>query len=470
MVVYTTSIPLIPQFYAGKSIFITGSSGFMGKVLVERLLSTCPDIGRLYLLMRPKRDVSPEKRLLHLKQSQVFDIIRQQCPSQLEKLVIIPGDTSLPDLGIELEYQPLLQDISIVFHSAATLKFDEPLKNAVKQNVQSVIRIMELCDAMPRIQAFVYVSTAYSNPELTTVEERVYKPPKPLQEVLSIADNISENILNEITKEYICPKPNTYTFTKALAEVAVVERWNRKYPVAIFRPTIVISSHMHPFPGWIENLNGPSGVMVSYGKGLLHAFRVKMHCRADMMPVDIVIDTLIAAAWEIGTDKPTAVKVYNCSSIENPTTWTDFKRSLTKHTREHPYNNVLWYPCAICVENRFLYKILEFLLQTAPLHIIQYILDRLQVKIKQNLITANQRLQSMNDVLGYFTTKEWTFTNDNVQKLRAKLSNEDREIFNIDVRTVKWNDQYEDFVKGTKKYFMKEKDEELKEAKLHLDR
>lgn len=37
---------------------------------------------------------------------------------------------------------------------------------------------------------------------------------------------------------YISPKPNTYTFTKALAEIAVAEHTGRTYPVAIFRPTI----------------------------------------------------------------------------------------------------------------------------------------------------------------------------------------------------------------------------------------
>lgn len=45
----------IPEFYNGRSVFITGASGFMGKVLVEKLLRSCPGVSRLYVLMRPSR-------------------------------------------------------------------------------------------------------------------------------------------------------------------------------------------------------------------------------------------------------------------------------------------------------------------------------------------------------------------------------------------------------------------------------
>lgn len=52
----------IGEFYAGRNIFITGATGFMGKVLVEKLLRSIPDIGTLYCLVRPKRDKTVEER------------------------------------------------------------------------------------------------------------------------------------------------------------------------------------------------------------------------------------------------------------------------------------------------------------------------------------------------------------------------------------------------------------------------
>ena len=56
----------IPQFYAGRSIFITGATGFMGKVLIEKLLRSCPDIQDIFLLMRPKKGTSIDDRLRKL--------------------------------------------------------------------------------------------------------------------------------------------------------------------------------------------------------------------------------------------------------------------------------------------------------------------------------------------------------------------------------------------------------------------
>lgn len=54
---------LTSDYYAGKTIFITGGSGFMGKVLVEKLLYSCPDVKELMVLMRPKRGKSGSQRV-----------------------------------------------------------------------------------------------------------------------------------------------------------------------------------------------------------------------------------------------------------------------------------------------------------------------------------------------------------------------------------------------------------------------
>ena len=64
----------IADFYNGRSVFITGATGFMGKVLVEKLLRSCPEIGRLYLLMRPLPGKDATHRLHELIQNQVSEI------------------------------------------------------------------------------------------------------------------------------------------------------------------------------------------------------------------------------------------------------------------------------------------------------------------------------------------------------------------------------------------------------------
>ncbi|XP_049883826.1 putative fatty acyl-CoA reductase CG5065 [Pectinophora gossypiella] len=462
--------PEIPRFYAGRSVFITGATGFMGKVLIERLLSTCPEIGRLYLLMRAKRDVMPEKRLLHLKQSQIFENIRRTNPAQLDKIHMIAGDVSVPQLGISLESLALLNEVSIVFHSAATLKFDEELRKAVDQNVRSVMRLMDICDRLPNVEAFIHVSTAYSNAERDAIEERIYPAPAPLDQLLALVDAAPPQLLTEITNKYISPKPNTYTFTKAIAENVVQQHGNQGYSVAIFRPTIVVSSLRTPYPGWIENLNGPSGVIVGAGKGILHVFACKSSARADMLPVDIAIDTLIAVAWETAVDKSQEVRVYNCSTYDNPTTWGEFERNLRENVRAHPLDKALWYPTGYTTENRFMEKVLELLFQTLPLYTAEYGARLLGIKTRLSLITADQRIRAMNKVLKFFSMKEFRFETGNVRRLRARLSPADAKIYNLDVQTINWDDHYRNFVKGTRRYLLGEKDQDLQEAKRHITR
>lgn len=53
----------IAKVFTGKTIFITGGSGFLGKVLIEKLLRCSPNLKRIYLLVRTKKGKEPNQRL-----------------------------------------------------------------------------------------------------------------------------------------------------------------------------------------------------------------------------------------------------------------------------------------------------------------------------------------------------------------------------------------------------------------------
>jgi len=61
---------------------------------------------------------------------QAFELLRKNKPDFAEKLVVVPCDLQLPDLGLDKDSIRLLQDdVNIFFHCAASLRFNEHLRS-----------------------------------------------------------------------------------------------------------------------------------------------------------------------------------------------------------------------------------------------------------------------------------------------------------------------------------------------------
>jgi alcohol-forming fatty acyl-CoA reductase len=147
----------IKEYYDSCRIFITGSTGFLGKVLVEKLLRSCEGIKEIYILLRPKRGVASEKRFQDFLQNPIFERIQSKNPSALKKLFCIPGDINEPNVGLDEIGMKTLENIDIVFHIAATVRFNEPLCTASNLNTFGTQRIMELCCKMKKLKVRISI-------------------------------------------------------------------------------------------------------------------------------------------------------------------------------------------------------------------------------------------------------------------------------------------------------------------------
>ncbi|XP_042149489.1 putative fatty acyl-CoA reductase CG5065 [Ixodes scapularis] len=177
----------VQSFYQDQVIFITGSTGFLGKVLVEKLLRSCPGIERIYLLIRPKKGSSPAERLEVFLGSECFNRLRQECPSSLNKLQVVEGNLTDEKMGLKSsDYECLTAEVSVVFHSAATIRFNDTLRNAVKINMEGTKRVLDLCHSTKGMKAFVHVSTAYVNSDDKILEERIYSPTVEPDHIISL--------------------------------------------------------------------------------------------------------------------------------------------------------------------------------------------------------------------------------------------------------------------------------------------
>lgn len=96
-------------------------------------------------------------------------------------------------------------------------------------------------------QAFVHVSTAYANCDKLDVGEQVYNLAVHPQKVMDATEWMDEELLAKLTPQIIAPRPNTYTFTKAMAEHVLTEE-RGTLPCAIVRPSIVGAAWQEPHP------------------------------------------------------------------------------------------------------------------------------------------------------------------------------------------------------------------------------
>lgn len=95
--------------------------------------------------------------------------------------------------------------------------------------------------------------------------------------------------------------------------------------------------------GWVDNWNGPTGLVSAVGKGLFRTMLCEANYVADMVPVDIVINLMIAAAWRTATAKPDSLLIYNCcTGQQKPITWGQFVELAINKTRLHPLGEMVF--------------------------------------------------------------------------------------------------------------------------------
>lgn len=77
----------------------------------------------------------------------------------------------------------------------------------------------------------------------------------------------------------------------------------RVFKFHFFFKSLVTAAWKEPIPGWIENLNGPTGLIVGAGKGVIRTMHCNENYVADIMPVDLAINAVVVAAWHVGSTK-----------------------------------------------------------------------------------------------------------------------------------------------------------------------
>ena len=382
---------MIAEQLAGKRIAITGSTGFVGTALVERLLRSAPGC-ELVLLIRGAKRGAPERARREIFKNDCFDRLRAEFASADEtfdemiarRVHAVNGDVSADGLGLDEAGRALLVSCDTVIHSAAAVSFDSPLDKAVEINLLGPSRIAQTLTELNVTPHLVAVSTCYvaGNRRGNAPEELVSEGPFDLgldwrKEVASARRLRSDNEAasrdperlrsfqaaarkelgaagapalasktEHLRERWVTDQlveagraraasvgwPDAYAFTKALGEQALMET-KGNVPVNIVRPSIIESALAEPRPGWIRGFRMAEPVILSYARGLLTQFPGVPEGTVDVIPVDIVVAAIIAVA-ATGPSAPRITQV--ASGGINPLKYQTLVDNIRAWFTEHP--------------------------------------------------------------------------------------------------------------------------------------
>jgi len=198
---------------------MTGFPGFLGSALLPRVLARDPDV-RAWCLVQPQH--------VELAEQRIEEMARQH-PHTRDRVHVLTGDLTAPDLGLDAAALSTLATVSEVWHLAAVYDLAVGEETARRVNVEGTGRVLDLCRTLPGLRRLHYVSTCY-------VSGRY-------------AGEFGEDVLDE-GQEF----RNHYEETKFEAELAVRKAMADGLPVTIYRPGIVVGDST---TGETQKYDGP---------------------------------------------------------------------------------------------------------------------------------------------------------------------------------------------------------------------
>ncbi|KAG8655226.1 hypothetical protein MANES_04G019150v8 [Manihot esculenta] len=358
----------ILQFLENKTILLTGVTGFLAKIFVEKILRVQPNVKKLYLLLRAADATSASYRFhSEVIGKDLFRVAKETLGANFDaiiskKIIVVCGDVFYGDLGIKDSSlrEEMMNELDIVLNFAATTKFYERYDIAFGTNTIGPKNVICFAKTCLKVKLFVQISTAYVCGESSgLIPEKPYRLGETLNGVSGLdidyekklidtkldelrAQGATETEIKHAMKDMGTERakrygwPNTYVFTKAMGEM-LIGNIKGNLALVIIRPSMITSTFKDPFPGWIEGARTIDALTVSYGKGKLTFFVVDLESIVDVIPGDMVVNAIIAA-MVAHANQPCDEVIYHVgSSLQNPMRYSNFRDYLIQYFTNKPW-------------------------------------------------------------------------------------------------------------------------------------
>jgi HAD superfamily hydrolase (TIGR01490 family) len=484
----------------GASVLLTGVTGFLGQVVLERLLADFPGT-RVVLLVRSQTGATAVERVHYLTRKPSFDALRASVGSDEALLGLLDERVEVVDGDFSRGEPDLPPGIDVVIHSAATVAFDPPIDEAFHTNLLGAMNLYRGVLAGGSRPSLVHVSTAYVAgvqkgviPEATLdhrvdwrLEAELALGARHDVEAASRKPELLERFLGDASKEHSRAGPTTvaedaeqrrkdwvtrrlveygrqrarslgwpdvYTFTKAMGERAVEQLAAEEgLALSIVRPSIIESALLHPAPGWIEGFKMADPIIRAYGLGQIPEFPGIPEGIVDLIPVDFVVNAILAVAAT--PPVPGQPAYYHVSSGDrNPLPFHRLYELVREHFEAHPlpergrgeHKVPEWtFPGNASVER--LLRRAERLTDVAE-RIVTHLPKSTAMRDAVRRVDRDKQrvdfVRRYSDLYGAYTEAEVIYTDDVAMALFASLSTGDRARFPFDAATIDWKHYLQD--------------------------
>lgn len=389
---------------------------------------------------------------------------------------MIPTDYEQSEIVSQENLKKICNEVNIVFNIIATIKFNESLEDAVEINMLNTQKVVKTVHNIKNLKSFVHVSTLFSNSNQNVADEVIYNHAISYQQLISIA-NFLRKTENEESSQLIFQHdfPNTYALTKHFAEKLVNDQTDG-IATGIFRPPIVVPNYKS-LPGWTDNINGFSEVIVTLAKGFSHCWLGCEDNPSNIVPVDYCINALVASAWDV-TEKfekakedrmKFSVPIYNYIFKDNNVTFRTILDSIPEGFSA-PFENSIYYYSCFRTSWTFLFLVINVVLSTVPAYFMDFF--ALMNGKKTMYMKISRKVKEFYLILSHFTLNNFSFGNENVEEMLMKIKSlkNYRDELDFDMRNIDWKVYFRNHQPGLKKYFFKEDMNNLKELKKSYQR
>jgi len=302
-----------------QKVFLTGVTGFVGRYLLY-LLCDAEWVDDIYVLIRPKREKTPEDRLADVLTDPLF-VKARELGTKFDNIHCVPGDLLEPRLGMSEDSVELLSKIiTLVIHNAAALSFAATLQDGLKHNTTPTWILYNMCkDRFQLKPSFIWVSTIATNSHLPVVPEKVTPWSSKAKIIYEHVTNMDLDVCIRDVEELKEGRLDGYAFSKGIGESMIledVEENGSQIPIYFVRPGGIISTLGGPLPNWMHGtcFYGQLGYYVYTGKILMFLCNKDVDC--NMAPVDLVSNLIMCCCLD-ATEKreDPSIKQYGCQVV-----------------------------------------------------------------------------------------------------------------------------------------------------------